>query len=346
VVAALGLWALLATVPARADVVDVTLTPKAVLGEGLPTIHVRILEPLASFTVSLTRSDGHAVKHTGKGAPGTTVDLPLPQPEGSFRYEGTLEATYPQGDRGTMNLSFETALLPRLTISMRKEEVDLGARVLRFRLSRPAKKATVKVVMDTGKVALEQEVAFQGESAGTPLELRWPEAEGRVLKIALRAYDTSDFYAGVEIFPWQIEIPHEEVTFDSAKAAIRARERPKLDESLVHIAEAMRKFGHLAELKLFVAGHTDTVGPSAKNRALSFERAKAIGTYFQKRGLKVPVFYEGFGEEALAVGTSDETAEVKNRRAEYIIAVDRPTVRNAPFEPSWQRLCSKGVPCD
>ena len=48
--------------------------------------------------------------------------------------------------------------------------------------------------------------------------------------------------------------------------------------------------------------------------------------------------FEGFGEEALMVSTNDETAESKNRRAEYIIAIDDPTTKNVPFQPKWQRL--------
>jgi hypothetical protein len=52
----------------------------------------------------------------------------------------------------------------------------------------------------------------------------------------------------------------------------------------------------------------------------------------------VPVFYEGFGEESPAVPTPDETAEAGNRRAEYIIAVEDPALKDAPFPPRWRRL--------
>jgi outer membrane protein OmpA-like peptidoglycan-associated protein len=94
----------------------------------------------------------------------------------------------------------------------------------------------------------------------------------------------------------------------------------------------------MAEIKLYVAGHTDTVGNNASNRTLSLNRARSIGQYFRKRGVRVPVLYEGFGEEALAVATKDEQEEPKNRRAEYIIAIDDPTAQNVPFQPRWQKL--------
>jgi outer membrane protein OmpA-like peptidoglycan-associated protein len=80
------------------------------------------------------------------------------------------------------------------------------------------------------------------------------------------------------------------------------------------------------------------VGAEAANRTLSLNRARAIGAYLRKKGLRLPVFLEGFGEQALLVATPDETAEVKNRRAEYIIAIDNPSAAKAPFPPAWKPL--------
>jgi outer membrane protein OmpA-like peptidoglycan-associated protein len=104
------------------------------------------------------------------------------------------------------------------------------------------------------------------------------------------------------------------------------------------INEAISKFGSLAQIKLYIAGHTDTVGPSASNRTLSLNRARSIGQWFRKKGVRIPVLYEGFGEDALLVSTADEQDEPKNRRAEYIIAIDDPTTKNVPFQPRWQKL--------
>ena len=53
--------------------------------------------------------------------------------------------------------------------------------------------------------------------------------------------------------------------------------------------------------------------------------------------MRIPVLYEGFGEEALAVATADETDEPKNRRAQYILAIEDPAM-NVPFAAKWQRL--------
>jgi outer membrane protein OmpA-like peptidoglycan-associated protein len=104
------------------------------------------------------------------------------------------------------------------------------------------------------------------------------------------------------------------------------------------ISDAVQKFGRLADIKLYVAGHTDTVGAKDYNRGLSLNRARSICAYFRREGLRIPIFYEGFGEEALLVGTPDETDEPRNRRAEYIIAIDKPSVAHAPYEANWKKL--------
>jgi outer membrane protein OmpA-like peptidoglycan-associated protein len=330
----------LASVPAAAgEAIQVSLEGRAVLGQGTPVLKVHILEPIAGFDVSLKRSDGKTVAVSGGGKPGTVRAVPLEQPEGRFHYEGTLTLRFADGaEPGTMPLSFDAELLGPPKLSVSKEDLDLGARRLRFTLSRPAGRAKLTVLMDSGQKAFDGEVPFQGEAAGTPLTVSWPPAEGRVLRISLQAYDTSDFYSSVDLFPWQVDIPHEEVSFASGSAEIAAGERGKLDQSHARIAEAVSRYGRFASLRLYVLGHTDTVGATAANRELSLQRARSIAAYFHKRGLRVPLFYEGFGEQSLAVSTADETAEVGNRRAEYILAVDEPVLSQSPFPPQWRKL--------
>ena len=80
--------------------------------------------------------------------------------------------------------------------------------------------------------------------------------------------------------------------------------------------------GEVLSVKLFVLGYTDTVGNSAANQALSVRRACAIAAYFRAAGVKIPIRYAGKGEDALLVLTPDETDEVRNRRARYLLAVE------------------------
>jgi len=335
----LVLAALLLPALALADSVNVSLTNKALKGKGSPAVHVEILEPIAGFKLTLARDGGKPQEWKGGGRPGVTRTIELPQPEGVSKWAGELIINLPNGTTGTMPLEFETELAGPLTLTLDKEhDVDIAGRKLRFTLNQPVAKVHLKVLMDTGASVVDDDIAFNGEPAGTKLEVTWPEAKGQVLKVELRAFAKSGVYNGVELTPWRIDIPHEEVNFASGKWDIASDEATKLEASLKLVQEAISKFGGLAEIKLYVAGHTDTVGPSASNRTLSLNRAKSIGSYFRKKGVRIPVLYEGFGEEALLVSTADETDEPKNRRAEYIISIDDPTTKNVPFQPRWQRL--------
>jgi len=333
--AALGL---VISVQALADAVDVSLNGRALMGQSVPSLSLRINEPIAGFNVVLKRSDGKVLDIKGGGGPGITRTVELVQPEGSFGYKGELIVFSPQGEKSTMPLDFTAHLFGPLRIELEKSGVDLKARKVTFTLNRAAEKADVKVLMDTGGIAMNEEVPFKGAPAGTPLVVHWPETPGKVLKIAIKAYDTETFFDGVELFPWQIDIPHQEVHFDTGKWDVRPSEKAKLEDSYGKIQDAVLKYGSLAKIKLYIAGHTDSVGTSPSNRTLSLNRARSIGAYLRQRGVTIPILYEGFGEEALLVPTADNTDEERNRRAEYIISVDTPVTKEAPFTPNWRKL--------
>jgi outer membrane protein OmpA-like peptidoglycan-associated protein len=259
--------------------------------------------------------------------------------EGVVTWQGTLTVNRVSGEQGTMPLQFETEVQGPLKLTIDKDhDVDFEHRALDFTLNHAVAKVHLKVLLESGLTAVDDDVLFNNEPAGTKLQVTWPATSARVMVVDVRAFDAAGFYDSIELTKWQVDIPHEEVNFDSGKAEVRADERPKLDASYALIAEAVAKFGKLASLKLFIAGHTDTVGGTDANRALSLNRARAIGAYLRSKGLRLPVLVEGFGEEALLVATPDETDEKRNRRAEYIIAIDTPTPARTPFAPAWKKL--------
>ena len=116
---------------------------------------------------------------------------------------------------------------------------------------------------------------------------------------------------------------------------------PKVEAAFGKITEALAKdsaAGRMhAGITLYIAGHTDTVGSPTHNFKLSQDRARSIAAWFRKRGVKIPISYEGFGETSLAVKTADNIDEVKNRRADYILS-DGPPTLSAAFHPSWKRI--------
>ncbi len=321
--------------PISPDAVTLKVPTRELEGKRTPTLEVHVNHPIASWAVKLDRDDGERYAFSGRERPGAVKRFPLPQPAGTRRYQGALEVSFPDGQVGTLPLDFSVQVLPGLALTLREEDVDLEKRSLTFTLSRPAKRAELTVEMDTGDLAFDGEVALHGEPAGTPIRLGWPSKPGRVLRIHLTAYDTSDFYDGVELTPWEVRVPHEDVGFLTGSAEIPKAERGKLDESAAKISDALKKYGRLAKIQLYVVGHTDTVGSEADNLALSAARARSIARYLRQRRLKLPIFFTGVGEALPAVPTPDETDEARNRRAEYILALDPPTLPGV--EPAWQR---------
>jgi outer membrane protein OmpA-like peptidoglycan-associated protein len=141
--------------------------------------------------------------------------------------------------------------------------------------------------------------------------------------------------------PWSVYIPHKEVNFANDSSAIAPGEVPKLEASLAKISEALAKYQAVGPIKLYVVGHTDTVGSTKYNLALSLKRAQAIAAWFRTGAPDLPIAYEGFGEQALRVPTPDNTSEPRNRRVDYILSVEDPVLPASNFQPSWKMLQSQ-----
>jgi outer membrane protein OmpA-like peptidoglycan-associated protein len=226
-----------------------------------------------------------------------------------------------------------------LKISIDKSKVDLKQHRLEMVLSREAAKVTLRVIGDSGGILADQEIDFSGKPSGVPLLVTWsPSSEEAAAKIELRAFDTAGYWAAVELLPWSVSIPHREVTFKTGSWRIEDAEKAKLEESYAKIADTVARHADLGTVVLFVAGHTDTVGKSSDNFKLSLERARAIAGWFRQRGLRIPMAFEGFGESALLVRTADEVDEPRNRRADYILSFDEPSLPAVGFRPVWQRM--------
>jgi outer membrane protein OmpA-like peptidoglycan-associated protein len=223
------------------------------------------------------------------------------------------------------------------------DHLDLDRRVLQFQMSRPAGSAELVAIGEDGQQLGTGTASYDRAPPGTWLAVSWTQpADARVLKLQLRAVAAEGLVTRVELIPWSVTIDHEDVNFATRSAAIEPGEEAKLDASLARIAEVVKRSERFVKMQLYVAGHTDTVGPPGKNLALSLDRARAIAAYFRRKGLALPILYAGFGEQVLRVSTPDETDERKNRRADYVIA---PRGAPPPFKGpylkarvSWKQL--------
>jgi outer membrane protein OmpA-like peptidoglycan-associated protein len=217
-----------------------------------------------------------------------------------------------------------------LVVTIDRSKVDLVAHTLEVKLSRVADKVTLKVVGQSGAVLAEVEKSFSGTPAGTVLPMAWtPSSDEQVAKIEVWGHDTEGYYAGVAIIPWSVSIPHEEVNFETDSDVIRPAEVPKLEASFQKIKDALAAHGDLGKITLFVVGHTDTVGTVEHNLTLSRKRGRAIASWFKGRGLAAGIAYEGMGKSMLLVKTPDQVDEPRNRRVDYILALEPPRLGGA-----------------
>jgi outer membrane protein OmpA-like peptidoglycan-associated protein len=250
---------------------------------------------------------------------------------------GTALATAPQA------VAAKTAApASALKVVVDKNKVDMKAHRLEVKMSRPAGKVKITVYDESNAVLADEEQDFSGRAGGTPLIVSWsPSSDAPVGKIELRAYDAQGNWVGVELAPWFVNIPHDDVNFKTDSSEIDAAEVAKVEAAFTKIEEALGKdsaSGRMhAGITLYIAGHTDTVGSPTHNFKLSQDRARSIADWFRKRGVKIPISYEGFGETSLAVKTADNIDQVKNRRADYVLSDGPPTLSNT-FKPTWKRI--------
>jgi outer membrane protein OmpA-like peptidoglycan-associated protein len=327
---------------AFATPVEITLKNQVPPGQK-PSIEVKALTQLRQVRCELTRTDDGRTFTAASGALRENASASIPFGDGKaghFHWKGKLIAVFPDGNQVTNEITFETATTGSLQVKYSRDRLDLDAHTLEVQLSRPAGSAELKVFSDDGNEIGTGEATFHGEPAGTWLKVPWTQKAGNVMRLELRATSSDGQATMVKLLPWSVRIAHEEVNFPTGSSVIPPTETGKLDASYGKIIEAVdkaRKAQPDVQVKLFIAGHTDTVGNNADNKKLSLDRARAIAVWFRDRGLPLPISYAGFGEEALKVKTPDNTDEAANRRADYIVGVEEPLVARG-VRASWSPL--------
>ena len=227
------------------------------------------------------------------------------------------------------------AAQPPLKLTYDADHLDLDKHVLQFKPSRQVASATLVVIGETGDELAKGAATYGKESANAWSAITWDSpADTRVMTLKLRVVAADGAATNLELIPWSVAIDHEDVSFSTDSATIEPGERAKLDASLAKIEEIRKRSERFMKLALYVAGHTDTVGASAKNRKLSLARALAIATYFRSKGLTLPIAAAGYGEDVLKVKTPDATDERANRRADYVLG---PAKGAPPFKGPYAR---------
>lgn len=307
-----------------------------------PMLKVMASEAVTGLVLDLSRDDGKTftTRHPGLRK-GQSVVLPIGDgAPGKMAYTGSLSGRL-AGSKGawTENVAFDTIVRAPLQIGYDADHLDLDKRTLQFRPSRPPVAAEIEAIGEDGATLGKGAATYPPSATGDWLAITWTPPAGkrrdmRVMKLVLRVEASDGTATRVELIPWSVTIDHQDVEFAVDSARIEPGEDAKLDASLTKIAEIVASANTIMPLRLYVAGHTDTVGASAKNRTLSLARAKAIATYFRKHGLKLPITIAGFGEDVPKVKTPDSTDERKNRRVDYVLG---PATGAPPFKGPYLR---------
>lgn len=291
-----------------------------VQGKEKPAIILRPRAALKKVTIELTREGFKTTLKSGKIRAGGSKEIRFKQPVGVFDYQARFQVQWADGERSDFTTTFKITRVGELELKMGAGDVDMESRRMSFRITNPAKKAQL-VILGAHGVRLDTiERTFDGANPGTELIIEWDEVDGDILRLDLTVTDVANFHVGMQVTPFSIDIPHDDVEFASGKHAINPAEEPKLRATLGHIHKALASHGTLLTLRLYIGGCTDTVGPKGSNQSLSERRARSISTWFRKNGVDIPTFYKGYGEERLAVSTPDDTDEPRNRRAEYVLS--------------------------
>lgn len=297
-----------------------------------PQLQVRATENVSNVVLELDRDDGrHFTQKQAALAKGKAVVFPVGDgAAGKNSYTGTLSV------KGwTEKLDFTTVVKAPLKVAYDAEHLDLINHIIAVKPSRAINTAELTVIGDDGKMLSEASTTPNADAEGW-YAISWTQpANSRVLKLQLRVAASDGGASNLELIPWSVSIDHEDVKFATDSAVITPDEAKKLDASYGKIVDVIKRTEKLLPMKLYIAGHTDTVGATAKNRKLSFDRAAAIAQYFKKKGVAVPIAVAGFGEEVLKVKTADNTDEAANRRVDYVLG---PAQGAPPFKGAYLKV--------
>lgn len=338
----LALACTLVSPTAHADDIEVSVNGKVLVGKGKPSVVIKVNKGLKRAHLDVRDGKGRHRQNLGPAKAGGSLTFKLPHTKAGKRaWQGELSITFSDGATGSMPLRFETQVVQMLSFKTTStpQEIQDEHRVT-IEADRTVSRLEIEAYGDEGVLIASTGKDFENAAANSPLTIDWvPGKEGPVLRLNVTVHDDAGMHRSGDFYPHLISVPHEEVVFETGKSVVRPEEAAKLSAILDEAKLQIRRYSKAVSvgggrIRLFVSGHTDSVGPPGSNQSLSRSRARAIGKWFKDHDIGVPVYVRGFGESMLKVDTPDETDEEQNRRADYQIGVRSPTGSTA----GWGRL--------
>ena len=247
----------------------------------------------------------------------------------------TIRVDFDDGYVEAVQVPVQYSYAGRLEVDLSRAEADIAKRTLKVRVSQPVARAEIKAIGAHGVVLEESSV--QIDAGPGEIEVPWMGDPAKVVLLDVTLH-TANAWSGFTYSPWFVDIPHDDVVFESGQAVVTPEEEGKLVSLMTELNDIIDKYGRVVPVKLYIGGCTDTVGDRGSNANLSRQRAQAIGQWLKARGLSIPVFFHGFGEGWLAVPTGDGVDNVLNRRAVYMVGANPPPASASVPAARWSRL--------
>lgn len=305
--------------------------------EGAVTLSFRAPTSLDDAQITIERQDGERIgQQLGDLGDGDPVEVTFQQPPGTFSYDGTIGGTTDDGAALSFQLQMEVHMGGEFQVELLRDDVDLHEGVVPLRSNRPAERFELEVTDTDGNHVVEHSADLDGRTGR--IDIEW-QTDADVEAVEVTLYDRHGSWQRHSLRHIEVRLPQQVVNFETGSATLDSEDIAKLEKTRSRIDDAIEKHAAFRDqLRLYVAGYTDTVGPANHNLALSERRARAIAQWFRQQGVDIPIYYQGFGQEALAVPTPDDTEEEQNRRAVYVIANTTPTESDDIPRSSWSRL--------
>ncbi len=113
------------------------------------------------------------------------------------------------------------------------------------------------------------------------------------------------------------------ILFDFNKSSLKPEAKKELDKFTADMADMP-----LANINVY--GHTDNVGSEAANQKVSNQRADAVASYLQKKGIaKERITSEGLSFNFPVADNDTEAGRAQNRRVEIYISASEEMVKEA-----------------
>lgn len=276
--------------------------------------------------------------------PATPYRVQFRPPLGNSIWDAKLTGITTDGSDYSVSFEFTVLSAKTLTAKVITSESSLEEGRLLVEANNPLDHAELEAFGDEGEPLWTDTVSFKPASKKRSRRyLARYDRSPIPRRLEVKIFDDYESWLSIRLVRWYAEVPHDDVLFESNSSELKRSEENKMKDAIQTVADELKKYRRAmndssaqVDLQLYIAGYTDTVGNSSENLKLSQARARSIATYFKRNKVEIPIYYTGFGEQALFVKTPDQTDEVRNRRVLYIVANFPPSGENFP-QARWQK---------